>query len=73
MREYQKPRGIELLKISQGLNSDKGAKLKEPEKLVAMRIVENYKEMFDFLDYNPVDDMLNAEELSQAFKDFGKI
>ena len=38
-----------------------------------MRIVENYKEMFDFLDYNPVDDLLNAEELSQAFKDFGKL
>lgn len=36
-----------------------------------MRIVENYKEMFDYLDYNPVDDLLNAEELSQAFKDFG--
>ncbi len=46
--------------------------MKEQEKVVAMRIVENYKEMFDFLDFNPVDDLLNAEELSQAFKDFGK-
>jgi Ca2+-binding EF-hand superfamily protein len=36
-----------------------------------MRIVENYKEMFDYLDYDPVDDFLSAEELSQAFKDFG--
>ena len=40
--------------------------------MVAMRIVENYKEMFDYLDYDPVDDFLSAEELSQAFKDFGK-
>lgn len=39
--------------------------------MVALRIVENYKEMFDYLDFNPVDDLLNAEELSQAFKDFG--
>lgn len=46
--------------------------MNEQEKVVAMRIVENYKEMFDFLDFNPVDDLLNAEELSQAFKDFGK-
>jgi len=45
--------------------------LAEQEKMVAMRIVENYKEMFDFLDFNPVDDFLNAEELSQAFKDYG--
>lgn len=45
--------------------------MNEQEKVVAMRIVENYKEMFDFLDFNPVDDLLNAEELSQAFKDFG--
>lgn len=36
-----------------------------------MRIVENYKEMFDYLDYDPVDDFLTAEELSSAFKDFG--
>ncbi len=36
-----------------------------------MRIVENYKEMFDYLDYNPVDDQLNAEELAQAYRDFG--
>jgi hypothetical protein len=26
--------------------------------------------MFDYLDYKPVDDLLTAEELSEAFKDF---
>lgn len=36
-----------------------------------MRIVENYKEIFDFLDYNPVDDLLCADELSLAYKEFG--
>ncbi len=38
--------------------------------MIAMRIVEQYKKMFDYLDYKPVDDLLTAEELSEAFKDF---
>ena len=42
----------------------------EPEKLVAMKIVDQYRKMFDFLDYKPVDDILNAEELSEAYKEF---
>jgi Ca2+-binding EF-hand superfamily protein len=54
-----------------GKNEEKSLKLKEPEKMVAMRIVEHYEEMFDYLDYDPVDDFLSAEELSQAFKEFG--
>ena len=37
-----------------------------------MRIVEQYKKMFDYLDYKHVDDMLSAEELSEAFRDFRK-
>src|SRR5688572_29746368 len=45
----------------------------EPEEAVAMRIVEQYKKIFDYLDYNPVDDLLNASELSEAFKNFSKI
>lgn len=45
----------------------------DPEKIIAMRIVEQYKKMFDFLDYKPVDDLLTAEELSEAFKDFSNI
>ena len=44
----------------------------DPEKVVAMRVVELYKRMFDYLDYKPVDDLLTAEELSEAFKDFRK-
>jgi len=47
--------------------------LPDPEKIIAMRIVEQYKKMFDFLDYKPVDDLLTAEELSEAFKDFSNI
>jgi hypothetical protein len=27
--------------------------------------------MFDYLDYKPVDNLLTAEELGEAFKDFG--
>lgn len=45
----------------------------DPEKIVAMRVVELYKRMFDYLDYKPVDDLLTAEELSEAFKDFRKV
>lgn len=37
-----------------------------------MRIVDHYKKMFDYLDYDPVDDMLSPKELSEAFKDFSK-
>jgi Ca2+-binding EF-hand superfamily protein len=38
--------------------------------MIAMRIVEQYKKMFDYLDYKPVDDLLTAIELSEAFRDF---
>ncbi len=44
-----------------------------PAREVATRIVEDYKKEFDFLDYNPVDDNLSAEELSHAFSDYGKL
>jgi CMP-N-acetylneuraminic acid synthetase len=42
----------------------------DPEKLIAMRIVEQYKKMFDYLDYKPVDDLLTSDELAEAFRDF---
>jgi len=42
----------------------------DPEKLIAMRIVDSYRKMFDYLDYKPVDNLLTAVELSEAFKDF---
>jgi hypothetical protein len=45
-------------------------KIKEPEKLVAARIVDYYRKIFDYLDYKPVDDLINPEELSEAFRDF---
>ena len=38
--------------------------------MIAMRVVEQYKRMFDYLDYKPVDDLLTAEELSEAFRDY---
>jgi Ca2+-binding EF-hand superfamily protein len=42
----------------------------DPEQMIARRIVDQYKKMFDFLDYKPVDDLLTAEELSEAFRDY---
>lgn len=54
-----------------GESNSKGNKqLPDAEKIIAMRVVEHYKKMFDYLDYKPVDDLLTAEELSEAFKDF---
>jgi hypothetical protein len=47
--------------------------LKGEERIVAKRIVEQYFKMFTYLDYNPVDDLLNAHELSEAFRDFSNI
>jgi hypothetical protein len=32
--------------------------------------VDQYKMMFDYLDYKPVDNLITGEELSEAFKDF---
>lgn len=42
----------------------------EPERQVAARLVEHYRKQFDYLDSIKVDDMLNAEELSEAFRTF---
>ncbi len=41
--------------------------------MVALKIVEQYRKQFDYLDVKPVDDMLNAEELGVGFRDFGNI
>ena len=56
--------------IPEKIGKTKTSKVKEPEKLVAARIVEYYRKIFDYLDYKPVDDLINAEELSEAFRDF---
>lgn len=56
--------------VPEKLGKVKSVKVKEPEKLVAARIVEYYRKIFDYLDYKPVDDLLNVEELSEAFRDF---
>lgn len=37
------------------INKQKLGKVKEPEKLLAARIVDHYRKIFDYLDYNPVD------------------
>ena len=62
------------------ISKKKLSNVKEPEKLLAARIVDHYRKIFDYLDYSPVDgkwvinlDLLNAEELSEAYRDFSKI
>ena len=40
------------------INNKKLAKVKEPEKLLAARIVDHYRKVFDYLDYNPVDGII---------------
>jgi Ca2+-binding EF-hand superfamily protein len=50
-------------------NTDKY--IPQADEVIALRIVEQYKKMFDFLDYKPVDDLLSPDELAEAFKDFG--
>jgi hypothetical protein len=59
------------------ISTKKLSKVKEPEKLLAARIVDHYRKIFDYLDYNPVDgkivvnlDLLNADELAEAYRDF---
>jgi hypothetical protein len=59
--------------VPEKIGKTKSSKVKEPEKLVAARIVEYYRKIFDYLDYKPVDDLINPEELSEAFRDFSKI
>jgi len=57
----------------------KKIQVKEPEKLVALRLVDEYKKVFDYLDYSPVDgiitfnsiDLISASELCVAYKDYG--
>jgi hypothetical protein len=39
--------------------------------MIALKIVEQYRKQFDYLDVNPVDDKLSPEELSVGFRDFG--
>lgn len=48
-------------------------KIADPEKIIAMRVVEKYRQIFDFLDYKPVDDLLTAEELAEAYNDYSKL
>jgi len=43
----------------------------EPERLIANKIVNGYKEIFMYLDFIVVNDLLDAEELSSVFSDFG--
>lgn len=44
----------------------------EMEKLVAKRIVIQYREAFDYLDSKQVDDVLSPEEMAEAFEEFSK-
>jgi hypothetical protein len=48
-------------------------KLAKSSDIVAKKIVDHYKLMFDYLDYKPVDNLLTPEELSEAFKDFSNL
>jgi len=43
---------------------------KGPEKLIAFRVVNYYRQIFDYLDYDPVDDFVDANEITTLFRDF---
>lgn len=51
---------------------DKKSSARGPEKLIAFRVVNYYRSIFDYLDFDPVDDFLDEKELSTLFRDFGK-
>jgi hypothetical protein len=51
---------------------DNQSSASSPEKLIAFRVVKHYREIFNYLDFNPVDDYLDFNELSILFKDFSK-
>jgi Ca2+-binding EF-hand superfamily protein len=38
--------------------------------MIALKIVEQYRKQFDYLDNKPVDDLLSPEELGVGFRDF---
>lgn len=40
------------------------------EEQIAMRIVERYRQIFNYLDNEPVDNYISAKELSKAFDEF---
>lgn len=46
-------------------------KFEDPERLVAERLVNLYRKQFDFLDAINVNDLVDAEELAFAFRDYG--
>jgi len=50
--------------------SKKKPQVNSPEQILAARIVDHYRKIFDYLDYNPVDDLINADELMEAFRDY---
>jgi Ca2+-binding EF-hand superfamily protein len=58
--------------IPEKLSKTKIPKDDDPEKVVAAKLADYYRKIFDYLDYRPVDDLINAEELSEAFRDFCK-
>jgi len=69
-KDSQDRMSIDRFGVPEKIGKAKISKVKEPEKIVAARIVEYYRKIFDYLDYKPVDDLINADELSEAFRDF---
>jgi hypothetical protein len=58
--------------VPEKISKTKLPKTNDPEKVVAAKLADYYRKIFDYLDYNPVDDLINADELSEAFRDFCK-
>lgn len=40
------------------------------EQVVAKRIVDDYRKIFNYLDYDPVNELLSSKELAEAFDEF---
>jgi hypothetical protein len=54
-----------------GEMQDPNAPQVTPEKLIALKIVEHYRKIFDYLDSKDPFDLIDADELSLAYREFG--
>lgn len=49
---------------------DKKTSSKGPEKVIAFRVINYYRQIFDYLDFDPVDNFVDKNELSILFREF---
>ena len=52
---------------------DKKTSSKGPEKVIAFRVINYYRQIFDYLDFDPVDNFVDKNELSILFREFGNV